>query len=244
MKRKLIASVILNCILILILIITLNHYWMLGKNIDNAVDSEVSKTENVESLYYLIKKELFENTVDSTDEIIFLGDSITDINEWGNDFPEKKIINMGINGDTTLGVLKRIDNVIRLEPKKVFIMIGINDIIMGIDNEKIVENYIDIVSSIKSGSPNTEIYIQSILPINKNMVVQNYKIKNDNDVIININDQLKKISEDQNIFYLDLYPNFLSSASELDDSFSIDGLHLNKNGYEVWNKEIKKLINY
>lgn len=81
--------------------------------------------------YYLDRKDLFENLSSSKDKkekIVFLGDSLIDKGEWNELLSNEDIANRGINGDTTEGVLNRIDSVIALVPKKAFIMIGTNDV--------------------------------------------------------------------------------------------------------------------
>ncbi len=241
-KRKLIASIILNCLLILGLMIVLVHFGAAAKPVEKVQENVVPETAILKSTYYMIKNDMFKNAEDSTDEIVFLGDSLIDINDWENDFPDKNIVNQGINGDTTYGVLNRVDNLVRLKPEKVFIMIGINDIAKGLDTEKLLENYKDILSEIKSGSPDTEIYVQSILPINQKIAEQYYPLKDGNKIISNINDKIKKIAADQNVIYLDLYPNFLNSDGDLDSSFTLDGLHLNEKGYQLWVEEISNLV--
>lgn len=121
-------------------------------------------------------------------------------------------------------------------------MIGINDIAKGLDTEKLLVNYNNILSEIKSGSPDTEIYVQSILPINQKMADKYYSLKDGNKIISDINDKLEKIAADQNVTYLDLYPAFLNSGADLDSSYTLDGLHLNEKGYQLWVKEIANLV--
>jgi len=55
------------------------------------------------------------------------------------------VINRGIAGDITFGVLGRLDEVIARKPAKLFIKIGINDISKNIPDEIIVENILTMV---------------------------------------------------------------------------------------------------
>src|SRR5258708_3619159 len=66
-----------------------------------------------------------------TEKIIFLGNSITEGGNWKNLLKDSTAINRGISGDITFGILYRIDDVIRRQPAKVFLLIGINDISKG-----------------------------------------------------------------------------------------------------------------
>src|SRR5699024_7028471 len=63
------------------------------------------------SAYYYHRKNLFELLPNEKKEIIFLGDSITDGNEWAEYFGSQRIKNRGISGDVTDGVLYRHDYV-------------------------------------------------------------------------------------------------------------------------------------
>jgi lysophospholipase L1-like esterase len=78
------------------------------------------------------------------------------------------VLNRGIGGDITYGVLKRLDDVINRQPKKLFILLGINDIGKDIPDSVIAYNYFKIIKQVKEKSPATKIYVQSILPYKSN----------------------------------------------------------------------------
>ena len=61
-------------------------------------------------------------------DIVMLGDSLTEWGNWHELVPEYSILNRGISGDTSSGVLDRLQEVIERRPKVVFVMIGTNDI--------------------------------------------------------------------------------------------------------------------
>jgi len=96
----------------------------------------------------------------------FVGDSHTEgfeLNEFLND---PKVRNRGVWGDNSSSVLKRIDSVATLKPEKIFLMIGVNDILSGNSVEKTFDNVTRTVEKIQSESPSTAIYLQSVLPTN------------------------------------------------------------------------------
>ena len=73
--------------------------------------------------------------------------------------------NQGIGGDDTAGVLRRLALVTDRRPGKVFLMIGTNDIGKGVSSVgEIVDNVAAIVDQIRTDSPTTEVYVQSVLP--------------------------------------------------------------------------------
>ena len=192
------------------------------------------------SSYYVEKQTLFDNLPQSNNAIYFLGDSLTDGCEWNELLSNSKIKNRGISGDTTEGVLTRINQIIKSKPQKIFIMIGINDLLNNIEINKILDNYQKIIANIRQGSPKTKIYIESVLPINFEIDKTKRPINNQN--ISDFNNNLKNFADNSNIFYIDLYSKFLNSANQLDEKYTLDGIHLNGQGYLIWKNEITKYL--
>jgi lysophospholipase L1-like esterase len=169
----------------------------------------------------------------SSKDIVFLGNSITANVEWRELLGMENIKNRGISGDITFGILERLDEVINGKPAKVFILIGINDISRNVPDERIVDNYRKIISRIKAGSPATKIYFHTLLPVN-NEFTQFKNHYNKDEHIAFINSNLKKIAEETKITLIDLHPHFLDANGKLDKKYTIDGLHINAEGYKVW----------
>jgi lysophospholipase L1-like esterase len=171
--------------------------------------------------------------------IIWVGDSITDMGEWNELFPKYNTLNRGISSDITFGVLNRMYEIIRHKPKKVFIMIGINDISRNIPDEVIVNNYRRMIDSLKLKTPSTKIYMQSVLPTNNTFTLfKNHQDKNEH--ILFVNSQLKKLCAEKNVTYVNLYDSFLISEGKMNPRYTNDGLHLTGEGFLKW-KEV--LIN-
>lgn len=103
-----------------------------------------------------------------------LGDSITYGVHWNELLNQPDIINRGINGDTTSGILKRIPSVIKINPHKVFIMAGINDIRQNISINVIYKNYSHIIKTLKQN--NITPYIQSTLYTKNKKTLQIYSL--------------------------------------------------------------------
>ncbi|MEM7556756.1 MAG: G-D-S-L family lipolytic protein, partial [Cyanobacteria bacterium P01_A01_bin.84] len=68
--------------------------------------------------YYWHKKNQYELLPQSSEDIIFLGDSITDEGEWNELFNNNDIKNRGISGDTIERILYRLEKIISAKPKK------------------------------------------------------------------------------------------------------------------------------
>lgn len=183
--------------------------------------------------YYDQKLSMFLLMPDREDEIVWMGDSITDGGEWSELFPGYTTLNRGISADNTFGILNRLHEVTKRKPKKIFLLIGINDLAKEIPLEKILDNYLKIVIQIQQESPKTEIWLQTLMPTN-NGFNDFPKHQNKTEKINALNEGIKQISEKQNTKWIDLNTPFSDKDGKLDTRFTNDGLHLTGAGYLQW----------
>ncbi|CAN5256763.1 SGNH/GDSL hydrolase family protein [soil metagenome] len=174
-----------------------------------------------------------------TGKIVFVGNSITEGGNWRKLLKDSSVINRGISGDNTFGVLQRIDEITRHKPSSIFLLIGINDLSKNIPNERIIENIFSIISKIRAGSPGTKIFVQSLLPVNPS-VKGFFTQFNKHTKILEVNSQLKRFSEVLKYKYVDIHESFIDKGGVLDAKFTKDGLHLNQAGYIHWVEFLKK----
>lgn len=161
-------------------------------------------------------------------ELLFLGDSLTARANWNKLLQKENIVNLGIDGDTTLGILKRLDEVIKLNPKYVLLMVGVNDLCLYSSNpNEVYKNYVKVVE--KLSSYKIEVILQSTLFTQMPTV---------NKKILTFNNLLKSYCEKQNYSFINLNP-LLCQNGILKERYSTDGLHLNTSAYDVWSNEIK-----
>lgn len=190
------------------------------------------------SAYYFHRVEHFKALPNDKGEIIFLGDSITDGAEWSELTNNLLSKNRGISGDVTAGILYRLDEVTESKPAKIFIMIGVNDLAVGLTVENIMANYTKIIDIIKSQTPGTEIFIQSVLPVNDSFPgFKNHTNKTEQIIALNL--RLSKLAAEKGCTYVDLFTPF-SSDNKLKKELTEDGLHVNGEGYLLWYSVIKK----
>jgi predicted alpha-1,2-mannosidase len=188
--------------------------------------------------YYYHRKEHFETLPNTPNEIIFLGNSITDGAEWFELFGgNPNIKNRGIGGDDTDGVLARLKEVTESKPDKVFVMIGTNDLATGKSVDYISENHKKIIQQIQAESPKTRIYMESILPVDEAI-----HTTRPNKSMLELNQKLKALCEQHHVVYLDMAPRFMDTSGKLDQKYSLDGLHLNGNGYLKWVEFVKPFV--
>lgn len=192
--------------------------------------------------HFHFKVNQFKSLPNTKDEIIFLGNSITAGGNWSELFKNIKMLNRGISGDITEGILYRLEEVTESKPSKIFLLIGINDLSKGLSVDSILINYRKIVDKIIKDSPGTEIYIQSVLPVNNNYdYFKNHTNKSDSVIILN--NKLRKLSQFYNQTYIDLFSSFTNEEGKLKDNYTLDGLHLTGEGYWQWKTILDKYIN-
>ena len=175
----------------------------------------------------------FEHYPDSQEDIIFLGNSITSSVNWHELLSLPQARNRGISGDTSFGILERLDEVTEVNPAKVFLLIGINDLAKNFPAPMIIRNYEKIVQRIKSESPQTDIYVQTLMPVN-NTFTQFKGHYNKDEVIAEVNEGIRRIAKEQEVNLIDLHPHFLDAEQRLIKEYTEDGLHLNAEGYAAW----------
>ena len=181
----------------------------------------LGQTEKKYSTYYYQRVTLFEQLPISSDDILFIGNSITDGGEWSELFQNPHIKNRGISGDTTWGVYDRISILLKGKPAQIFLMVGINNVPKGESPESIAKDIQHIIQKIKKESPNTEILVQSLLP-----VTTKYNMFQEH------------TSHWQEIVkYIDLFTHFVDDNGQMKPEYTNDGLHLLGKGYMLW-KEI------
>ncbi len=202
--------------------------------------SKIYDTIQYAKEYHQKRLAVFNKEPITKNKIIFLGNSITEFGEWRKLLNDSTIINRGIAGDNTFGVLARLEDVIIRKPKKVFIEIGINDISQNVPVEIITKNINKIVERIKAKSPGTEIYVLSILPTNDDVKKEYPEAFNKSGRGNLVNKQLMQNAGANKFTYIDLSEKLKDRNGKLDVKYAeTDGLHLNNLGYQVWIKLLR-----
>lgn len=191
--------------------------------------------------YWEQKVSLFDHLPITENDIVFLGNSITDGGNFEELFKREDVKNRGIRSDAIPGVMKRLHQVTNGHPKKIFLLIGINDISHGLSVDKLAERYENLVNEIRKQSPETELYLQSIMPINNDFGV--YKgLKGKENTIKQLNERIRGIAEKNGLKYVDLWPLLSDSKGKLNKRYTNDGLHLTGPGYRAWTDGIRQLL--
>lgn len=170
-------------------------------------------------------------------DLVMFGDSITEWAPWADIFRDVSMVNRGLAGDTTTGMLRRIDTTLNVKPKLVCFMAGINDLAQGYDVEHIYQNYIDMLKVWQEND--IRILVQSTLYVGS-------KLQGLNPLVELLNSKISEYCSQQGIAFLDVN-SVLSPNQLLSNEYSCDDLHLNAKAYQAWSKvlqpKVEELLN-
>ena len=142
MFKKTFISLVITSVFII------NHAIAQDKPLTSTQANAIKNTPEKKIYKYdgnLAHQKLFDGLSKNYD-VVFLGDSLTNGGRWSEAFIEKRVANRGIGGDTSQGILNRVDKVIALNPKTVYLMLGINDIMHDKKSAYIFERYKKIIT--------------------------------------------------------------------------------------------------
>jgi len=206
---------------------------LLSINLLVAQDVQKRYPDSLFSTYYHQRNTLFNTLPKKTGEILFVGNSITDGGEWSELFNDLNVKNRGISGDVTVGVINRIESLLSSKPSKIFLMIGVNDLAAGIATDSVAKNIFKLVTMIKSGSPSTKIFVQSILPVNPDFNKFNKHVTKASE-IRKVNMVLDQNQVSKGYSFINLHASFVDEKGNLSKRFTNDGLHLTSGAYQFW----------
>jgi lysophospholipase L1-like esterase len=188
--------------------------------------------------------------------IVMLGNSITEFGDWKRLLGDSEVVNRGIAGDNTFGMLERLADVIARRPAKVFIEAGINDIGQGVPAGMIVGNIISMVQYVRVKSPGTRVYVASVLPTNDRARKVYPEVAGKNEAVREVDRRLREEAGpgmgtgsagmgmgigSAGFVYIDLAGRVTDGMGNLDERYAKpDGLHLNEAGYGVLVRLLKE----
>ncbi|OEF93757.1 SGNH/GDSL hydrolase family protein [Vibrio splendidus] len=165
-------------------------------------------------------------------DLVMFGDSITEWAPWADIFRDVSMVNRGLAGDTTTGMLRRIDTTLNVKPKLVCFMAGINDLAQGYSVDHIYQNYIEMLTTWRAQG--ITILVQSTLHVGN-------KLQGLNPQVSELNKRLQAYCEQHDIEFLDVN-RVLAPNQLLSNEYSCDDLHLNAKAYQVWAEVLQPKI--
>ncbi|MBW3596682.1 MAG: GDSL family lipase [Planctomycetes bacterium] len=176
-------------------------------------------------------------------DLIFIGDSITQSWEgagrkvWEEFYGDRNAVNLGISGDRTQHVLWRLENgnIEGISPKLAVLMIGTNN---SGDNtsDEIADGVNAIVKKLRAELPETKVLVLAIFPRGADPSDPRRKVNK------GANEQIAKLAEKENVYYLDIGPAFLAEDGTLSKEIMPDLLHLSERGYRIWAESIEPKV--
>jgi lysophospholipase L1-like esterase len=204
-------------------------------NDDMAGEGPVRRYDWFVNLWNQKRKQWAERIQDDSGAIVFFGDSITQ--GWGDDFqgkfPGMKLANRGISGDTTRGMLYRLDaDVLSLKPKGIVMLMGTNDLEEKAEPVMVRNNVELIIKRINESNPKTPVVLCLVFPASEQKARPASKIKA-------INEMLTKLSSQfENVKLIDTWTLFANDQGDAKPEEFPDLLHPNEAGYAKWRQAL------
>ena len=166
-------------------------------------------------------------------DAVFFGDSITCDGDFDRLFPEHRIVNLGVYGDTIEDLLRRVTEVRAANPAKIFLLGGINA--LRPDNvPECAAQYAVLLDALRQSCPESEIIVQSVLPVAAELDDAGLE----NDAVRRFNAKIKALAGEKGCGFADLYAAYELDGA-LNPALTRDGLHLNFTAYGPWAEVIK-----
>lgn len=182
--------------------------------------------------YYSVKRTQQEAVPVRQHNAVMLGNSLTERGAWAEYFPEAHMLNRGIGGDCVAGMAARLDSIVAGQPRAIFLMAGVNDLIFSkIAPESLLRQYERLLDRIAAESPATQVFIQSLLPLDEARNTQYFTGKNAR--IAAFDTLLRQMAARRGLTFIDIRSHMIRDG-KLPAEYTVDGIHLSPAGYAVW----------
>lgn len=199
---------------------------------------DLAKMPSTRQAFQIKDEERFRLLPDTPAEVVFAGDSLIADGPWGEIYSD--IHNRGIGGDRTDNLLGRLDEIVASHPKKVFLLIGSNDISAGVPVVQILRNYRAILAKIQAESPETKVFVSALLPVNLNCsqspVYSNKEVQAVNEPLRSL------IGEFPSVRFLDFREQLTDPNGDLKAEYTGDGYHLNLKAYLALRQKVRSIL--
>ncbi len=165
-------------------------------------------------------------------DIVFFGDSLVYYGNFASVFPDKVVCNLGLRGDTLHGMRNRVEQVTLLNPQRVYLMAGINDVASQ-STDEFRENSESLLKTLIEQNPTTVLSVFNLLPVND----EDFTISCNNEHIVRCNEIIASLCHIHGLSYIDLFSSYERNGN-LPKELTTDGIHLSRDGYEKWYKLI------
>ncbi len=175
----------------------------------------------------------FESLYSSPTDIVMAGDSLIERCEWHEMYPSFTVKNRGIGGDVISGLKARLDQIRKTKPRKLFILIGTNNIIFGQNVDLMKIYYGELMNSLEDmfDEGECEIYFLSLAPMSQEMngrfgVTPEY-------INGEVNVMLEELCDDYDYTYINIFNALADENGFIEQDNTTDGIHFSAKGYLV-----------
>ena len=164
-------------------------------------------------------------------DVVVLGDSLTERAEWW-ELLERPVANRGVAGDTVADVRARLDDIVAIEPRVLFVLVGINDLAAGTPPDVLAMNHAGLVGELRWRLPHARIVVESLLPVRDQLVGRDDKLTTA--AVRRSNQLLERAAAGAGTEWLDVNAALADATGELDPRYASDAVHLSPAGYRAW----------
>ena len=203
-----------------------------------------------------VRKHKILNQYAKKGQILFAGSSLMEqfpINELQRNLENQyTIYNRGIGGYVTTELLDSMEECIfELEPSKLFINIGTNDIsLVDYNKENLISNYNNILTQIGERLPDCKVYVMAYYPVNpkadfpgmdKGLKEMFFKTRT-NANILEANVEVEELAKKHGYEFINVNEGLMDEDGNLKEEYSVDGVHMFANGYSIILSNLKKYL--
>jgi len=167
-------------------------------------------------------------------DVVMFGDSVTEFANW-SELLGRPIANRGIAGETVEDLRARVEDVVALRPKVLFILAGMNDLQRGVSPKEVLARYSALLTELRSALPETRIVVQAVLPVRDRWAPFA-------DEIAELNELLARYSKNMGATWLDVGPRLADGSGFLAAQNTRDGGHLTGAAYRIWADAVRPLL--
>ncbi len=180
----------------------------------------------------------YEDYLQTYSSSLFIGDSLTEgLSIYGYVNENNVIAYKGMTINYAIG---EIDNMVILNPKMIFLLLGTNDLLLGESGSQFAYRYVELAKKIRERLPETQVFAQSIFPVTQSVendrpLLANWRIDEYNNAVMNT-------FRENGFKYVDVSSKFKDSNGVMNPVYSPDGIHLYSEYYRLWLYYLKSAL--
>lgn len=168
------------------------------------------------------------------EDSVFMGDSLTEPLDFYDILNKSSVL--AKKGQSVIDAKVASSKLSDLNPKKVFILYGLNDLDMFPNISDFKKNYGLLVDSVKKNAPNADIYVQSVMPVQKKVQDKNKNYSDER--ITKFTEAVQEVAKEKDVHFINIKP----VVKDKEYLFEPDGMHFTAKFYSFWLDYIKEYL--